>query len=229
VERKGAADAKTPSCDSGELHRSDKLRYRAAVEGQMELVCRFRPDGTLTSVNDACCRYFGLRRDDLIGYSFLSLCPEEAHELENLRILTLENPVRTVERRTFYMGDPFWQQWTDRGIFDNQGRLVEIRSAGHDITERRTVENERDRLLEQMDQKRKELEDLTCVLERERSTLKAIMENTSANLAYMNLQFNILRVNSGYARCVGCSQDELIGRSYFDLFPGPRIEPSSRD
>jgi PAS domain-containing protein len=31
-------------------------RYRTIVESQMELVCRFLPDGTLTFVNEAICR-----------------------------------------------------------------------------------------------------------------------------------------------------------------------------
>jgi PAS domain S-box-containing protein len=97
---------------------------------------------------------------------------------------------------------------------------VEIQSVGHDITARIRAEDKMDRLLEQMDQRRKELEDLTCALERERSILLAIMENAGAHLAYMDLQFIILRASAGFARCAEYDQDELIGRSYFDLFPG---------
>ena len=34
------------------------------------------------------------------------------------------------------------EEWTDTGIFDENGRLVEIQSVGRDITERKQAENE---------------------------------------------------------------------------------------
>ena len=48
-------------------------RYRAIVEDQTELICRFDPDGKLTFVNEAYCRFFNKRREDLIGLSFMPL------------------------------------------------------------------------------------------------------------------------------------------------------------
>jgi PAS domain S-box-containing protein len=39
-----------------EALRESELRYRAVVEDQTELICRFLPDGTLTFVNEAYCR-----------------------------------------------------------------------------------------------------------------------------------------------------------------------------
>ena len=39
-------------------------RYRAVVEGQTEFILRLRPDGTLTFVNDAYCRYRARSRED---------------------------------------------------------------------------------------------------------------------------------------------------------------------
>ena len=44
--------------------RESEERYRTVVEDQTELVCRVRPDGTLTFVNDVYCRFFGKRRED---------------------------------------------------------------------------------------------------------------------------------------------------------------------
>ena len=40
--------------------RESEARYRAIVEDyQTELICRFKPNGTLTFVNEVFCRYFG--------------------------------------------------------------------------------------------------------------------------------------------------------------------------
>ena len=36
--------------------------FKAMLDDQTEFVCRFRPEGTLTYVNEAYCRYFGKKR-----------------------------------------------------------------------------------------------------------------------------------------------------------------------
>ena len=47
--------------------RASEARYRAIVQDQSELVCRFLPDTILTFVNDAFCRFFGAGHDALVG------------------------------------------------------------------------------------------------------------------------------------------------------------------
>ena len=54
------------------LSRSED-RYRTLVENQQDLIIRFRPDATLTYVNDAYCKFNSKTREELIGKSFLSL------------------------------------------------------------------------------------------------------------------------------------------------------------
>ncbi|MBC8249244.1 MAG: GAF domain-containing protein, partial [Anaerolineales bacterium] len=125
--------------------RESEARYRAVIEDQTELICRFRPDGTLTFVNEAYCRYFGKRREELIGRSCMPLIPEEDREFvaNQFTSLSMENPIVTYEHRVVAAsGEIRWQQWTDRAIFDEQGRLVEYQSVGRDITERKQAEEE---------------------------------------------------------------------------------------
>jgi len=133
TERKEAEEA---------LRRSEQ-RYRTMVEEQTELVCRFLPDKSLTFVNDAYCRYFGEKPEDLIGSSFMRHIPEEDHETYErpLSELDARNSSRTVEHRVFTPGGEIrWQQWTDRAIFDEEGNVVEYQSVGRDITERKHAE-----------------------------------------------------------------------------------------
>jgi PAS domain S-box-containing protein len=125
------------------LHQSE-ARYRAIVEDQTELICRFLPDGTLTFVNQAYCRYFGKHSEELIGYSFLPLMPVEDQPIvrEQLATLSASNPVVTYEHRVILPnGEVRYQQWTDRVILDGQGQIVEYQAVGHDITERKRLEN----------------------------------------------------------------------------------------
>jgi len=137
--------------------RKSEERLRAIVEDQTELISRFKPDGTLTFVNGAYCRYFGEKPEQLLGNKFWHHVPK--HEQERLRQhiarLTPEHPVSTIEHPVKTPQGIRWQQWTDRAIFDREGRVVELQAVGRDITERKRVEealaSERSRLYSVLD------------------------------------------------------------------------------
>jgi PAS domain S-box-containing protein len=127
-----------------ELKKSEK-RYRAIVEDQTELICRFLPDGTLTFVNNAYCRYFDMKQEDLIGQSFITLIPEEDRDavFQQFHFLTPENRVVTYEHRVIMPNrDIGWMNWTDQAIYDDRNQLIEYQSVGWDITERKKMEEE---------------------------------------------------------------------------------------
>jgi formate hydrogenlyase transcriptional activator len=126
-----------------EALRQSEERYRGVVEVQTELICRFKPDGTLTFVNPAYCRYFQRSREELVGQSFWPLLPAEAQVLGkgHLESITRMQPVKTIEHPVLAPdGASRWQQWTDQGLFDEDGRLLEFQSVGRDITERKRAE-----------------------------------------------------------------------------------------
>ena len=118
-------------------------RVRAYAEDQSELVCRYLADGTFTFVNDAYCRYFKRSREGLIGKSFWEFIPFEAHPhaRAHLESITPDNPVAVIEHEVLApTGDIRWQQWRDRGFFDEHGKILEFQSIGRDITERVRLE-----------------------------------------------------------------------------------------
>ncbi len=123
--------------------REGEALYRTIVEDQMELICRFLPDGTLTFVNEAYCRYFDKQREELIGQTFMSLIPDEDRGKAEMHLACLnqDNPVGTMEHRVILPnGEIRWQQWSDRAIFDEQGHLIEFQSVGRDITDYKQTE-----------------------------------------------------------------------------------------
>jgi PAS domain S-box-containing protein len=127
--------------------KESEERFRGIVEDQTELICRWRPDTTLTFVNEAYCRFFGTAKEELLGTSFLLLIPEEDRESVRdfiarvLPSLTPADPAVTYEHPvTGTAGEVRWQQWTDRAIFDGDGRLLELQSVGWDVTERKRAE-----------------------------------------------------------------------------------------
>ncbi len=128
-----------------ELLQKNEQRYRAVVEDQTELICRFQPDGTLTFVNEAYCRYFDKKRADLIGEKFTPLIAPEHRRFVAGRIAALsqKKPTDMHEQKVIGPdGQISWQQWTNRAIFDEAGRLVEYQAVGRDITELKRVEEE---------------------------------------------------------------------------------------
>ena len=154
--------------------QASEAHYRAIVEDQTELICRYKPEGTLTFVNDAYCRYFDKQPEELIGHGFMPLIPEEDWiQIENLiTSLSRDHPVGTIEHRIIRPnGEIRWQQWSDRVIFDQQGRLVEYQSVGRDITERKRAEIElqrqyqRSQLLAEVTQKIRQSLQLTEILQ----------------------------------------------------------------
>ncbi|MBD2041954.1 PAS domain S-box protein [Microcoleus sp. FACHB-672] len=122
---------------------TSEKHYRAIVEDQTELICRFLPNGSLTFVNDAYCRYFNKQREQLIGDRFMSAIPEreQAIVLKNLKSVSLKNPVLTWENRLVLPnGEIRAQQWTNRAIFDESGDVIEFQAVGRDITQRKRAE-----------------------------------------------------------------------------------------
>lgn len=124
--------------------REAAQRYRAIVEDQTDLICRSLPNGTITYVNEAYCRYFGKQNHELIGRSFMPLIPEEDRERtrEHFDSLGPLNPVGTIEHRVIAAnGEIRWQQWTNRLILDADNRPIEYQAVGRDITERKQMED----------------------------------------------------------------------------------------
>jgi two-component system sensor histidine kinase/response regulator len=125
--------------------QKSEAQYRAIVEDQTELICRFLPDGTLTFINEAYCRYFEQQYQDIIHTGFFTLIPDKDQEIVryNLSQLSQENPVLSHEHRVINtQGDICFQHWTNRGIFDENGHLIEIQAVGIDITNKKKIEEE---------------------------------------------------------------------------------------
>lgn len=123
--------------------RQSEEYFRAVVQDQTEVICRFRADGTFTFANDVFCRFFGIESSDQPGARWYEMAhPEDLPMIQaKLHSLGPERPVVVIEHR-FRAGNGrmHWMQFVNRGFFDAAGRLVEIQSVGRDISERKQAE-----------------------------------------------------------------------------------------
>jgi PAS domain S-box-containing protein len=127
-----------------ELKKS-KEYYQGVVEDQTELIVRWKNEGILTFVNRSYCDFFKKTKQELIGKTFLELIPKEDRHLieENVEKITEENPISSHEHRVIKPdGSIGWTEWINRGIFDEEGELIEYQSVGRDITNRKKTEQQ---------------------------------------------------------------------------------------
>jgi PAS domain S-box-containing protein len=124
--------------------RASEARYRAVVEDQTELICRWRPDRTLTFANSAYRRAFAaLHPPERHLVPAAVVAEDRERAAAHLAQLNSQAGSATLEVRVALPdGRVRWQQWVDRPIVDEAGQLVEIQSVGRDITELKRAEEE---------------------------------------------------------------------------------------
>ncbi len=183
-----------------EAVRSSETRYRAIVEDQTELICRFLPDGCIIFINDAFCRFFGKSRKDVLLGNLLTYFHEpDISELQaHICFLTPENPVATLEYRAISEeGKVRWLQWTDRAIFDQYNKIIEYQGVGRDITEQKRAER--------------------ALFESERR-FREMLEKVRLAAIIMDTECNILFCNDFLLEISGWTKDEVLARNWFDVF-----------
>ena len=179
-----------------------EARYRAVVEDQTELICRFSPELTLTFVNAAYCRYFGKSAEELIGTSFLSFVPPEDHDKVRSHLASVregDEAVTYEHRVTTLEGEIRWQQWTDRAVIEG-GKLVEYQSVGRDITARMEAEE---------------------ALRGSEEHFRRVVETLTEGLIVTDAEDLVLDANSRMTELTGYTREEMIGRAAYSLLLPP--------
>jgi two-component system, NarL family, sensor histidine kinase UhpB len=180
-----------------ETFRENERRYRAVVEDQTEVICRLKSDGTIKFVNDVYCRSFGKTEEELLGKRWHPIAvPEDIPMIEEqLALLSPANPVVVIENRVYSgPGEIRWMQFVNRGLYDGQGRLLEIQAVGRDITERKEAED---------------------ALHRSEAKYRALFENSLDAIFLTVPDGTIKAANRAACEMFGLTEEELIraGRS----------------
>ncbi len=216
--------------------QESEIRYRNVVEDQTEFISRYLPDGTHVFVNEAYCRYFNKKREEILGKKFKPDIPQEdqSRVKEHFLLLSKEHPIAVIEHRIVMPdGGIRWQQWSNRAIFSDGGTRIEFQSVGRDITERKRSEEElqikNDELraaYEQIAATEEELRNNYNELDKKEQKLRRSEENyRSLAEASQDLIFIIdaddcvTYVNSYAASLFGKTPADIIGKTRSSLFP----------
>ncbi|WP_332765008.1 PAS domain-containing sensor histidine kinase [Pseudomonas koreensis] len=125
---------------AAERVKSSEERYRILVEDSPAMICRYRPDLILTFGNRPLATYLECWPEDLPGVDLGNWMSDEQRSafVQRLAALTPEQPLSTAEISLQLPGrEHAWWVWSDRGVFDEQGRLIEVQAVGRDNTELR--------------------------------------------------------------------------------------------
>ncbi|MCG3177964.1 MAG: Sensor histidine kinase RcsC [Phycisphaerae bacterium] len=181
-------------------------RYRAAIEGQSELVCRITPGLKVAFANEAFQRLLRSQRRQLIGKSILDFVPREDRKFFRARLAVLlpENPSQLVEHRMLLpSGQAAWIEWTQRAIFDMGGHLAEYHCVGRDVSQRKAVEQD---------------------LQRREQQYRDLLESTNFLITQVDRDGRFIYVNAAARSVFGLEPRDMIGQSAFDF-----VHPDDRE
>jgi PAS domain S-box-containing protein/putative nucleotidyltransferase with HDIG domain len=143
TERKQAEEA---------LSRSEE-KYRSIIENMQEPYWENNLEGNLTFVNDALCKYLGYSREELIGkkiYRENKEAAKKSFEAYN-RIYRTGEPIRGFEETyTRKDGIKGFAEISASLIRDAEGKPIGFRCFSHDITERKRMDEELQRTLDNL-------------------------------------------------------------------------------
>ena len=175
-----------------------RAKYQAIIEEQVELICRYRQDATVSYVNDAFCSYFGIEKEEIIDCEYNPVVYEadRAKVARLVGTMTREDPTVTIENRVIAKGAIRWTQWNNRLIFDEVGNFVEYQAVGRDITP---------------------LKEIELRLRESEEKFRRAFEDAATGEALVAPDGTFIRVNRSLCEIVGYEEAELVNKTVREI------------
>jgi PAS domain S-box-containing protein len=182
-----------------EIFKSDE-RYKAIIDYQSEMICRFRADGKIVFVNRSYCSFFGMSEKELLGQNYFLLIPEWMREKAkaDFSSFTLSIPSKSY---TFPVigadKEVHWFSGTTTAIYNTDGIISEFQLMGRDIS----------------DLKRMEIS-----LTHSRDTFLSLLKCTSDCVLVLNSKGEVIQIDSQSAIFEPEQDISIVGKSIEEIF-----------
>lgn len=133
-----------------ETLRESEERFRSLFQTTNTVVLYLSPEHRVKEFNPEAERFYGLKREDVLGKDYLELfIPEEARDAvaADIKKVLAGNPTKGFENRVVaHDGTEHVFIWDVNRLLDAEGNSIGIVAVGQDITERKKAEEELQKL-----------------------------------------------------------------------------------
>jgi PAS domain S-box-containing protein len=182
------------------LHASED-KYRALVENADCIILRIDPKGNITFFNEFAQKFFGYTEREILGKNVIgTIIPKtdkSGRNFTKIEKAIRQHPQRyaTYESENIRKdGRRVWVVWANKIIRDKQKNMTEILCVGHDITQRKLMENEL-------------------------RLLAAVVHNSNDAIMVQDMKGYIISWNLGAQRMYGYSKSEAMKLNADSMIP----------
>ena len=201
--------------DHSSLHRPEQSElYHSLVEHLPVCVYRIDLDGRLTFGNSAYLQDVGRSLDELLGKTVFELFPEKEarkYDADDRRVMETGEVFHDVEEHDVQDRKLYVEVLKSR-VHDHLGRPIGVQGMYWDVTAKKHAEN-------RLQETTAELEESHRALQDSQAMYHSLVEQLPVCVYRIDLDGRITFGNSAYLKDVGCSIDEIVGKTVFDMFP----------
>ncbi len=180
-----------------EALRESREKYRELVEYANSIILRMDSAGVVTFFNEFAQSFFGYTEEEILGKSVIGTIvpPQDSSGLDLKRLIADigRNPNHyptNINENMRRDGERVWIAWTNRPVFDKQGRVTDILCIGNDITAEKKA---------------------TEALEEREEILKAIINGSPVPKLVIDGNHRVMYWNKALEDLTGVSGEEMIG------------------
>ena len=182
------------------LHLS-KDKYRQLVENADCIILQMDRNGKITFFNEFAQKFFGYTERQILGKKFTEIIVAKKDNFgqkikDSMRDVILHPELHPIYENANVCKDGrrVWVAWANKAIRNKQGKFTEILCVGHDITERKLIENKLQLLV-------------------------AAVRNSNDAITIQDLKGNYLSWNLGAERIYGYNKAEAMEMNSKRLIP----------
>ncbi|MFA6222928.1 MAG: PAS domain S-box protein [Desulfomonilaceae bacterium] len=181
--------------------------YRELVEYTNSVILRWDREGKITFLNKFGQDFFGYNAEEILGRNVVdTIVPETDHAGKNLQEMIQDIFIhpdlyeKNQNENIRHNGERVWISWTNKPIFDENGKVAEILSIGNDHTKLKRAEEELRKSKEELEIR---VAERTAKLKGSEEKYRLLFDSAPIGIALVNLDGSILEVNRSVLEILG--------------------------